>query len=98
MQRSRGVSFPSFRQGRRPSRVAMALPPDRTGERRWHFAICALGLAGFVSPYLVGWIGDLTHRLDVGLYVIAFCLFLGALLVIFVVPVNLAGAITPKKG
>ena len=56
------------------------------------------GLAGFVSPYLVGWIGDLTHRLDVGLYVIAFCLFLGALLVLVVVPVNLAGAIAPKKG
>ena len=56
------------------------------------------GLAGFVSPYLVGWIGDLTHRLDIGLYVIALCLFLGALLVIVVVPVNLAGAIAPKDG
>jgi hypothetical protein len=55
-------------------------------------------LAGFVSPYLVGWIGDLTHRLDVGLYVIAFCLFLGALLVVVVVPVNLADAIARKNG
>jgi MFS-type transporter involved in bile tolerance (Atg22 family) len=55
-------------------------------------------LAGFVSPYLVGWIGDLTHRLDVGLYVIALCLFLGALLVVVVVPVNLAAAIAPKNG
>src|ERR1700676_2365338 len=56
------------------------------------------GLAGFVSPYLVGWIGDLTHRLDVGLYVIALCLFLGALLVVVVVPVNLAAAIARKNG
>jgi D-galactonate transporter len=142
--------------------VAMILvgrSSDRTGERRWHFAICALaggvglilstlfpanvfaaivalsvatagilssfplswtmptamlagsaaaagialinsigGLAGFVSPYLVGWIGDLTHRLDVGLYVIAFFLFLGALLVVVVVPVNLADAIARKNG
>ena len=46
----------------------------------------------------MGWIGDLTHRLDVGLYVIAFFLFLGALLVVVVVPANLAGAIAPKKG
>ena len=130
---------------------------DRTGERRWHFAICALvgglglvlstlfpmnvsaaivalsvatagilssfplawtmptamlagssaaagialvnsigGLAGFVSPYVVGWIADLTHRLDLGLYVIAVSLFLGALLVIAVVPVNLSGAIGRK--
>jgi D-galactonate transporter len=132
---------------------------DRTGERRWHFAICALtgglglvlstlfptnvpasivalsvatagilssfplswtmptamlagsaaaagialinsigGLAGFVSPYLVGWIGDLTHRLDLGLYVIAFSLFLGAVLVVVVVPVNLPGAIPSSEG
>jgi len=142
--------------------VAMILvgrSSDRTGERRWHFAICALaggvglivstlfpsnvsaaivalsvatagilssfplswtmptamlagsaaaagialinsigGLAGFVSPYLVGWIGDLTHRLDVGLYVIAFCLFLGALLVVVVVPMNLADVIARKNG
>jgi D-galactonate transporter len=130
---------------------------DRSGERRWHFAICALvggvglilstlfpsnvsaaivmlsigtagilssfplswtmptamlagsaaaagiamvnsigGLAGFVSPYLVGWIADATHRLDVGLYVIASCLFLGAFLVVAVVPVNLPGAIARK--
>ena len=40
----------------------------------------------------------LTHRLDVGLYVIAFCLFLGALLVVVVVPVNLADAIARKNG
>jgi hypothetical protein len=46
----------------------------------------------------VGWIGDLTHRLDVGLYVIAFFLFLGALLVVVVVPVNLADAIARKNG
>ena len=142
--------------------VAMILvgkSSDHTGERRWHFAICAVigglglilstlfptnvsasivalslatagilssfplswtmptamlagsaaaagialinsigGLAGFVSPYLVGWIGDLTHRLDVGLYVIAFCLFLGALLVVAVVPVNLPGAIARTGG
>jgi len=46
-------------------------------------------LAGFVSPYLVGWISDRTHRLDTGLYVIAAFLFLGAILVLGLVPAHL---------
>ena len=44
------------------------------------------GLAGFVSPYLVGWIKDSTGRLDFGLYTIAGSLFLGAILVLAFVP------------
>ena len=44
------------------------------------------GLAGFVSPYLVGWIKDSTGRLDFGLYTIAGSLFLGAILVLALVP------------
>lgn len=49
------------------------------------------GLAGFVSPYLVGWVADRTHRLDAGLYVIASFLFLSVILVLSVVPAHLAG-------
>ena len=56
------------------------------------------GLAGFVSPYLVGWIADRTHRLDTGLYVIASFLFLGAILVLSVVPAHLVGAPGFKAG
>ena len=56
------------------------------------------GLAGFVSPYLVGWIADRTHRLDAGLYVITSFLFLGAILVITVVPAHLTGAPGFKAG
>lgn len=37
-------------------------------------------LAGFVSPYLVGWVKDLTHNTRYGLYAIASTLFLGAIL------------------
>ena len=44
------------------------------------------GLAGFVSPYIVGWIKDNTGRLDLGLYAIAGSLFLGAVLVLSFVP------------
>ena len=44
------------------------------------------GLAGYVSPYLVGWISTRWQRLDLGLYVIAGSLFLGALLVLALVP------------
>jgi MFS family permease len=55
-------------------------------------------LAGFVSPYLVGWIADRTHRLDAGLYVIASFLFLGAILALSVVPARLVGAPGLKAG
>jgi D-galactonate transporter len=37
-------------------------------------------LAGFVSPYLVGWIKDLTHSTDIGLYCVAASLIAGALI------------------
>jgi len=46
-------------------------------------AINAIGnLAGFVSPYLVGWVKDLTGTTAVGMYVIAFFVLLAGVLVI----------------
>ncbi|WOD14601.1 MFS transporter [Paraburkholderia kirstenboschensis] len=42
-------------------------------------------LAGFVSPYLIGFIKDMTHSTNPGLYAMAGALFLGSLL-IFLVP------------
>jgi MFS family permease len=44
------------------------------------------GLAGFVSPSIVGWINDRTGTPAIGQYVIAGCLLLGAALVIALVP------------
>ena len=41
-------------------------------------------LAGFVSPYLVGWIKDLTQSTNVGMYALAGTLFVGALLTLIV--------------
>jgi MFS-type transporter involved in bile tolerance (Atg22 family) len=38
-------------------------------------------LAGFVSPYAVGWLNVTTHDNRMGLYFVAVCLVLGALLV-----------------
>ncbi|HEY0288341.1 MAG TPA: MFS transporter [Pseudomonas sp.] len=38
-------------------------------------------LAGFVSPYLMGFLKDLTHSTTIGMYVMASALFLGALLI-----------------
>ncbi|WCM49254.1 MFS transporter [Pseudomonas sp. WJP1] len=38
-------------------------------------------LAGFVSPYLMGFLKDTTHSTTIGMYVMASALFLGALLV-----------------
>ena len=35
-------------------------------------------LAGFVAPYLVGWIADLTHSTNAGMYVLAVVLVAGA--------------------
>jgi D-galactonate transporter len=40
------------------------------------------GLAGFVSPYLVGWLRDLTHSSTIGMYVSAGVLIFGALAVL----------------
>jgi nitrate/nitrite transporter NarK len=46
-------------------------------------AINSVGnLAGFVSPYIVGWLKDLTGSTAAGLYVVAAALVLGSLLVI----------------
>lgn len=41
-------------------------------------------LAGFVSPYLVGWLRDLTATTDSGMYLLAACLLVGALLTLSV--------------
>jgi D-galactonate transporter len=41
-------------------------------------------LAGFVSSYLVGWVKDLTHSTNVGMYALAASLFIGALLTLTV--------------
>ena len=38
-------------------------------------------LAGFVSPYMIGYLKDLTHSTQIGMYVLAAMLVLGALLV-----------------
>ena len=45
---------------------------------------CIANLAGFVSPYLVGWIKDLTQSTTAGMYVLAFWLFLGSALALLV--------------
>ncbi|CAB3748839.1 MFS transporter [Paraburkholderia humisilvae] len=44
-------------------------------------------LAGFVSPYLIGFIKDMTHSANLGLYAMAGALFIGTLLT-FIVPGN----------
>jgi D-galactonate transporter len=38
-------------------------------------------LAGFVSPYVIGWVKDLTQSTDIGLYILTGILVLGAILV-----------------
>ncbi len=39
-------------------------------------------IAGFVSPFLVGWIKDTTHSTDAALYILSGVLFIGAMLVL----------------
>ena len=39
-------------------------------------------LAGFVSPYAIGWIIDATHSITLGVYTLAACLLIGSLLVL----------------
>ncbi|SAK66692.1 major facilitator transporter [Caballeronia temeraria] len=39
-------------------------------------------LAGFISPYVIGWIIDKTHSTDLGVYTLAACLTIGGLLVL----------------
>jgi nitrate/nitrite transporter NarK len=46
-------------------------------------------LSGFLGNYLVGWLTDLTHSTNGGLYVLATAAFLGAALVITLVPSRL---------
>ncbi|WP_020655347.1 MFS transporter [Massilia niastensis] len=41
-------------------------------------------VAGFVSPFLVGWIKDMTGSTDVALYILSSVLFVGAMLVLIV--------------
>jgi nitrate/nitrite transporter NarK len=41
-------------------------------------------LAGFVSPYVVGWLRDTTHSPEMGLYVIAVVQVAGALAILSV--------------
>ena len=47
-------------------------------------------LAGFLSPYAVGWLKDLTHSTDSGMYLLAACLVVGAALTLSV-PARLVG-------
>ena len=46
-------------------------------------------LSGFLGNYLVGWLTDLTHSTNSGLYVLATAAFVGAALVITLVRVSL---------
>ena len=46
-------------------------------------------LAGFISPFVVGWIKDLTQSTDNGMYLIASLILLGGFLVIAFVPARL---------
>ncbi|WP_317202510.1 MFS transporter [Janthinobacterium sp.] len=39
-------------------------------------------IAGFVSPFLVGWIKDATHSTDLALYILSSVMFVGAMLVL----------------
>jgi nitrate/nitrite transporter NarK len=39
-------------------------------------------IAGFVSPFLVGWIKDMTHSTDTALYILSAVLLAGAILVL----------------
>lgn len=42
---------------------------------------CIGNLAGFVSPYMVGWLNDVTGNVKIGLYAVAAFMVLGAILV-----------------
>ena len=39
-------------------------------------------VAGFLSPYLVGWIKDATHSTDLALYILAGAMLIGVVLVL----------------
>jgi D-galactonate transporter len=46
-------------------------------------------LGGFVAPFLVGWLKDMTHSTATGLYVLSLGLILGGLLVVVFIPARL---------
>jgi D-galactonate transporter len=53
-------------------------------------AINSIGnLAGFVSPYVVGWLKDLTHSTQAGMYAVSSVLVTGALIILLFVPAKL---------
>ncbi|SDO79866.1 D-galactonate transporter [Ralstonia sp. 25mfcol4.1] len=47
-------------------------------------------LAGFISPYAVGWLKDMTHSTDSGMYLLAACMVVGAALTLSV-PARMVG-------
>ena len=50
-------------------------------------AINSIGnLAGFVSPYAVGWLKDLTRSTEAGMYAVSAALVVGALAVLGIPP------------
>ena len=53
-------------------------------------AINSIGnLAGFVSPYVVGWLKDLTHSTQAGMYAVSGVLVAGAVIILVFVPARL---------
>jgi len=53
-------------------------------------AINSIGnLAGFVSPYVVGWLKDLTHSTQAGMYAVSSVLVAGAAIILVFVPARL---------
>jgi D-galactonate transporter len=53
-------------------------------------AINSIGnLAGFVSPYVVGWLKDLTHSTQAGMYAVSAVLVTGAAIILLFVPARL---------
>ncbi|MNC77057.1 putative tartrate transporter [compost metagenome] len=46
-------------------------------------------IGGLASTYLVGWIKDLTHSADMGLYVVAGVLVAGGIVTLAAVPARL---------
>jgi D-galactonate transporter len=46
-------------------------------------------LAGFASPYLIGWVKDQTQSTNIGLYTVAGFLIAGAMIVVLAVPAKL---------
>jgi MFS family permease len=53
-------------------------------------------LAGFASPYIVGWIKDATGSTDSGMYVVAALVFAGAVLVLAGIPPRSCSRISPN--